>query len=138
VGSIVILLHTLTLPCGRTLRNSLGEKGHEFANRALLVEGKGRQVVGIAQDRRRARVGSQDDGNGVDLHCRRQVVVFILSIQIWPSVETFDCDNDHNHLALGGVYPLVYLTIYLVSCPLISLSCGDTERSALDLGWIDE
>lgn len=66
---VVVLLDALSLALRGSLRNSLGEEGHELANGTFLVEREGRQIAGIAQDNRSARRWSKYHGNREDLHC---------------------------------------------------------------------
>jgi hypothetical protein len=68
MGRVIVLLNTLSLPRRGPLSNRLREEGQEFSNRAPLVKGEGREVSGIAQDNRVARVGDLNDRDGIDLH----------------------------------------------------------------------
>jgi hypothetical protein len=68
MSSIVVLFHTLSLSRSCAIRNSLGEKGHELANRTLLVERKGGEISSVAENRAWSRRRGMYDRNGVDLH----------------------------------------------------------------------
>ena len=65
---IVILLDALPLSLWCAFRDGLREEGHELADGAFLVEGEAGEVGSLAENGGGTGGGSEDDGEGEDLH----------------------------------------------------------------------